>query len=147
MTTNRTLGTPCWEWLLAVPLLHQLQYPAGIQVVCIDPEKPDWGISGLDREKLWMFRDHVQNKQYMYLSMQLATYIIVVILDHINLIISFSSSIWQNSSVRGWILIITRIAELSIAKNTIFLDWYSYVLTLKCAKWLHSATRCTKYPL
>lgn len=66
MTTNKTLGTPYWEWLLVVPLLHELQSPDGKQVdqMFIDPEKPDWGTHGLNREKLYDFRSYVQFKKY-----------------------------------------------------------------------------------
>ncbi|XP_065899490.1 E3 ubiquitin-protein ligase rnf213-alpha-like isoform X3 [Dysidea avara] len=60
MATNKALGTPLWEWLLAVPLFHQLQFPEGVDHMYIDPEKPDWGMNGLDRDRVWGFRSIVQ---------------------------------------------------------------------------------------
>ena len=66
MTANKALGgTPYWEWLLAVPLLHQLQSPIGKTVdnTYIDPEKPDWGWNGLNRTNLKEFRLYVQSKR------------------------------------------------------------------------------------
>ena len=66
MTTNKSLGgTPYWEWLLAIPLLHQLQAPDGTQVddLYIDTDKPDWGWNGLDRTNLREFRNYVQSKK------------------------------------------------------------------------------------
>jgi len=62
MTTNKTLGTPYKEWLLAVPLLHQLQSTDEAQTdyMYIDPERPDWGMNGLNRDRLWEFRSFVQ---------------------------------------------------------------------------------------
>jgi len=71
MTANRELGgTPYWEWLLAVPLLHQLQSPAGTQVdhMYFDPEKPDWGWHGLNRSNLREFRLHIQSKKLVVLK-------------------------------------------------------------------------------
>ena len=65
MTTNKTLGTPYWEWLRVVPLLHQLQSSDEAQVdqMYIDPVKPDWGMNGLNRDRLWEFRNFVQFKK------------------------------------------------------------------------------------
>ena len=59
-------GEPYWEWLYAVPLLHQLQLQDGVthDYMTVDPSKPNWGTQGLDRNKLKEFSENVQNKRY-----------------------------------------------------------------------------------
>ena len=61
-------GEPYWEWLYAVPLLHQLQLQDGVthDYMTVDPSKPNWGNQLLDRSKLKEFNDHVQRRRYAY---------------------------------------------------------------------------------
>ena len=58
-------GEPYWEWLYAVPLLHQLQFHDGVthDDMSIDPSNPNWGIKGLDISKLKAFGKHIQGKR------------------------------------------------------------------------------------
>ena len=51
-----------WNWLYAVPLLHQLQ-PQDSAAHAIDPDNVDWGIHGLDKDSLQDFKSLVQKKR------------------------------------------------------------------------------------
>jgi len=81
MVTNKTLGTPFWEWLLVAPLFHQLlsRAPDEVQIdhMYIDPEKPDWGMNGLNRDRLYDFRSFVQFKKYVYHTCCVNLYIMI----------------------------------------------------------------------
>ena len=58
-----------WHWLYAIPLLHQLQSQDGItdDHMTVDPDNVDWGINGLDKDKLKDFKCLVQSKRYSYI--------------------------------------------------------------------------------
>ena len=60
-------GSCHWHWLYAVPLLHQLQSQEGVtqDYTTADPHNVDWGIKGLDQDKLRDFKCLVQNKRYI----------------------------------------------------------------------------------
>ena len=66
MAHNNAKGVCNWHWLYAVPLLHQLHSQDGVpqDYTCVDPDNFDWGINGLDEEKLQNFKCLVQNKRY-----------------------------------------------------------------------------------
>ena len=55
-------GEPYWEWLSAVPLLHQLQLQDGVthDYMSIDPSKPNWGTQALDRNRIAEFSKLLQ---------------------------------------------------------------------------------------
>ena len=59
-------GEPYWEWLYAVPLLHQLQLQVGIKIddMTVDPSRPNWGTKEMDKKKLKEFSERIQNKKY-----------------------------------------------------------------------------------
>ena len=59
-------GSCHWHWLYAVPLLHQLQSQDGVtqDYTTVDPDNVDWGIKGLDKDKLQDFKCLVQNNRY-----------------------------------------------------------------------------------
>ena len=59
-------GEPYWEWLYAVPLLHQLQLQVGIKIddMTVDPSRPNWGAKEMDKKKLKEFSERIQNKKY-----------------------------------------------------------------------------------
>ena len=67
MEFTRKSGEPYWEWLYAVPLLHQLQLEDGVvhDYMSFDPYKPHWGTEGLDINKLIEFRERVQKQRYI----------------------------------------------------------------------------------
>ena len=60
-------GEPYWEWLYAIPLLHQLLLQDGVthDYMSVDPSNPNWGTQGLKRNKLKEFSEHVQSKRYL----------------------------------------------------------------------------------
>ena len=66
---NKANGICQWHWLYAAPLLHQLQSQDGVTQDCVstDLDNIDWGISGLDKDKLQDFKCFVQDKRYSYL--------------------------------------------------------------------------------
>jgi len=64
MVTNKGLGSPYSEWLSTIPLLHKLQLQNKEACGDIDPENPDWGMNGLNREALRDFKQHVKIKKY-----------------------------------------------------------------------------------
>ena len=59
-------GEPYWEWLYAVPLLHQLQLQDGVthDYMSIDPTGPNWGTQGLDKINLIEFSERAQKQKY-----------------------------------------------------------------------------------
>ena len=59
---------PYWEWLYAVPLLHQLQLQDGVthDYMSVNPLKPNWGTQGLNMIKLMEFSECIQSKRYVY---------------------------------------------------------------------------------
>ena len=61
-------GKTQWQWLYAVPLLHQLRSQDGMtqDYLTVDPDNVDWGINGLDEDKLQDFKCLVQSKRYSY---------------------------------------------------------------------------------
>ena len=88
MEFTRKGGEPYWEWLYAVPLLHQLQLDDRVvhDYMSVDPSKPNWGTEGLDMNKLIEFKERVQKQRYMYNyallhSMSLTCYICMVQLN------------------------------------------------------------------
>ena len=66
-------GEPYWEWLHAVPLLHQLQLPDGLKIdgMSIDPSRPNWGTKEMDKEKLKEFSQRIQSKRYGWVNVLL----------------------------------------------------------------------------
>lgn len=68
MAPSKTIGGFYKEWLYAVSLLHQLKYQDRVthDVVCFDPNEPDWGTNGLDLIQLAQFKDFIQNKKYVH---------------------------------------------------------------------------------
>ena len=73
METTKKNGEPYYEWLYAVPLLHQLQLQDGVthDYMSVDPSKPNWGTHGLDKSKLKQFSEHMQSKKYVLLCFYL----------------------------------------------------------------------------
>ena len=71
MKFTKADGEPYWEWLYAIPLLHQLQSQDGIthDHMSFDPSKPNWGTKGLDRHSLAEFMECVQDKRCIYIRM------------------------------------------------------------------------------
>ena len=67
MEYTKENGEPYYEWLYAVPLLHQLQLQDGVthDYMSVDPTKPNWGIEGLDRSKLMEFSQRIKSKKYV----------------------------------------------------------------------------------
>ena len=63
---DKTSGSCHWDWLYAVPLLHQLQSQDEVKhdYVSVDHDDVDWGLSGLDKGKLQDFKCIVQSKRY-----------------------------------------------------------------------------------
>ena len=66
-------GEPYWEWLYAVPLLHQLQLEDGVvhNDMSVDPYKINWGTQELESIKLLEFRGRMQKQRYVckYIAM------------------------------------------------------------------------------
>ena len=64
---NRANGIRQWHWLYAVPLLHQLQPHDEVtqDYTSNEPDNVDWGINGLDKDRLQEFKCFVQNKRYV----------------------------------------------------------------------------------
>ena len=62
-----------WHWLYAIPLLHQLQLQDGLtdDHMTVDPDNVDWGINGLDKDKLQDFKCLVQSKRYIVICILL----------------------------------------------------------------------------
>lgn len=58
-------GEPYWEWLYAVPLLHQLQLHDGVvhDDTSVVPSNLNWGIKGLDISKLKEFSKRIRSKR------------------------------------------------------------------------------------
>lgn len=64
---DKNNGSYRCHWLYAVPLLHQLQsQDDGVtdDHTSVDPYNVDWGINGLDKDRLQDFKCLVQNKRY-----------------------------------------------------------------------------------
>ena len=70
MEFTKKNGEPYWEWLYAIPLLHQLQLQDGVthDYMSVDPSKPNWGTQGLKRNKLKEFSERIQSKRYQFLN-------------------------------------------------------------------------------
>ena len=68
MEITKENGDPYWEWLYAVPLLHQLQLENGVKhdYTSIDPNKPNWGVKGFDMSNLLDFSGHIRSKRYIH---------------------------------------------------------------------------------
>jgi len=58
-------GEPYWEWLYAIPLLHQLKSKDEVthDHMSFDPSKPNWGTQGLSKRSLAEFRQRVQDRK------------------------------------------------------------------------------------
>ena len=69
MEFTKKNGEPYYEWLYAVPLLHQLQLQDGVthNWMSIDPFNPNWGTHGLYWMRLKHFSERVQGKKYVLL--------------------------------------------------------------------------------
>lgn len=65
---DKANGLCHWDWLYAVPLLHELQSQDKVTQdwdrTFADPENVDWGVNGLDRVKLQDFKNLVHKKRY-----------------------------------------------------------------------------------
>ena len=68
---NKANGIRQWHWLYAVPLLHQLQSHDGVtqDYTLTDLDSIDWGINGLDKDRLQEFKCFVQKKRYICCNM------------------------------------------------------------------------------
>ena len=65
---DKTSGSCHWDWLYAVPLLHQLRSQDDVKhdYMSVDPDDVDWGLCGLDKGKLQDFKCIIQDKRYSY---------------------------------------------------------------------------------